>query len=529
MIEMLSKRETGSFYTCSSVADYISRWAISDPSQSLLEPSFGDGSFLYSAISRFAELGQVSPHIYGVELQKAPFLAFNNTGTDVSLLNHDFFDYFPNTLFDSIIGNPPYVRLKNLSLESREKALAAMKAHNFHLPLNASLWMPFVVHATELLKANGRLGFVLPYEITYVRYAFRLWDYLSSHFGSLSVIRVHEDFFPNVDVETIIFLADNKGASTDTVHYLAYTSLSKLFAGNHVINTTVSIADICNMKRPFEQAMLHSETKSLLNQFKESGSIRPLINDCKFKIGYVCGDKYFFHPTPNIQNEYNLSDANLLPCLRNAKEINGIPSIGVDTHHAVSPSKLFYPATILPGDKAYIEFGESQDVHKGFKCRNRSPWYITPSIEVPDLILTVFGDVPKLIANDGGFVVSNSLLSGIITSGQSKKEMICRWYNSLTLLMIELGIHSLGGGTLVLIPGEVDRLEIIAMVPEESIFDIYQALDICMIEKGASATYKAGDELVLRRLYHLSQQQIDSICESLFFLRSWRNPTERRS
>jgi hypothetical protein len=35
------------------------------------------------------------------------------------------------------------------------------------------------------------------------------------------------------------------------------------------------------------------------------------------------------------------------------------------------------------------------------------------------------------------------------------------WYNSLTLLSIELKVHSLGGGVLVFIPGETDKVEIL--------------------------------------------------------------------
>ena len=89
------KRATGSFYTCLSIADYIVRWAIADENTKVLEPSFGDGSFLYSALNRFHELGKFDPEIYGVEFQKEPFYNFINTNdiVDCSLIN--FMDYIP--------------------------------------------------------------------------------------------------------------------------------------------------------------------------------------------------------------------------------------------------------------------------------------------------------------------------------------------------------------------------------------------------------------------------------------------------
>ena len=119
---------------------------------------------------------------------------------------------------------------------------------------------------------------------------------------------------------------------------------------------------------------------------------------------------------------------------------------------------------IKKGEEAYIKQGEKLGINARYKCRVRKPWYLTPGLEIPDIVLTVFGDTPKMMMNDAGYYISNSLLGGF-SSGSSARELICRWYNSLTLLSIETNIHSLGGGTLVLIPGETDKLEIIAGFP----------------------------------------------------------------
>ena len=52
----VTKKNTGSYYTCNTIADYIAHWAIDNPNMKILEPSFGDGIFINSALSRFAEL-----------------------------------------------------------------------------------------------------------------------------------------------------------------------------------------------------------------------------------------------------------------------------------------------------------------------------------------------------------------------------------------------------------------------------------------------------------------------------------------
>lgn len=103
-------------------------------------------------------------------------------------------DYNQDTGFDAVIGNPPYVSLRNLDEIERNKAISLMKKYGIDMPPSASLWMPFVVNATEMLNSKGRLGFVLPYEITYTRYAFKLWDYLKANYGKLSIYRVFKDF-----------------------------------------------------------------------------------------------------------------------------------------------------------------------------------------------------------------------------------------------------------------------------------------------------------------------------------------------
>ena len=524
------KRATGSFYTCLSIADYIVRWAITDADTKVLEPSFGDGSFLYSAINRFNELGQFDPEIYGVELQAEPFYNFVNVNDTVECSLTDFMDYRLNCGIDAVVGNPPYVSLRNLSTNDRNKAIALMSKYGIDMPPSSSLWMPFVVHATEMLNDNGRLGFVLPYEITYVRYAFKLWSYLQSNYGKLSVYRVYKDFFPEVDVETIVFLAENKGGTTDRVEYKAFKDITDLFYDNSIVDISIPIADIASLSKPFERELISSKAKSIISSLRFNGKLAPLLNECKFKIGYVCGNKGFFHPTEDTIKKYKIKKSNLIPCLINSKDINNHNNIGLDTVTAVSDSRLFYPTIVGKGEKAYISYGETQKVNLGYKCKVRNPWYITPSIETPDIILTVFGDVPRMIANSKGFIVSNSLLCGIIdsTKGTTAKELVCRWYNSLTLLLIEMYIHSLGGGTLVLIPGEMDKMEIMSDYPKSKINDVFEQLNDCMISKGVSDTYLLGDELVLKRIYNLTDAEIMEIRKSLDELRSWRRPDLRR-
>ncbi len=532
MIVMIKtqKKETGSFYTCLSVADYIVKWAIIDKNTKILEPSFGDGTFLYSAINRFNELNKSDPIIYGVEIQNEPFNNFKRSNSIVHCTLTDFMDYTPNSAIDAVIGNPPYISLRNLSSNDRQKAISLMNSYNIEMSPSGSLWMPFVVHATEMLDDNGRIGFVLPYEMTYVRYAFKLWDYLKNNYSNIHIYRIYKDFFPEVDVETILFLADGKGGNTDSIKYKIFDSTENLLLGNSTIDVSIPIKDITQLSKPFEWELISPKTKDFISTLRCDGKLTPLKDECKFKIGYVCGNKEYFHPTEKTVKEYQIKESNLIPCLINSKEINRQKQIGLDTLASATSNNLFYPIEIGEGEKKYITYGERKKVNLAYKCKVRKPWYITPAIEIPDVILTVFGDIPRLIANSKGYAVSNSLLCGIISAPQklSAKELICRWYNSLTLLLIELYIHSLGGGTLVLIPGEMDKMELISGFPECKINEVFDKLNSCIISNGTSATYSLGDELVLKQVYNFKDSDIQEIRSSLEKLRLWRRPDLRR-
>lgn len=526
-MDMQTRKNTGSYYTCHSIADYIANWAINNPASCILEPSFGDGSFIDASKNRFAVLGNNNPNIIGIEIQQKPYDSYMNANIGITGFCMDFMDYRETAKIDAVIGNPPYVSLKNLKEADRTKTLKLIKSYGINMQTSGSLWMPFVIHAAELLEENGKLGFVLPYEITYVRYAFELWNYLSSNFGKITICRIFRDFFPDVDVETVVLLAERKGHSTSFIDYNVYETISDLYNNNACHTSKISIQDVVSLQKPFERNLLPDIISEQFKVLRQEHRLTDFVNDCKFKIGYVSGNKGYFHPTEKIIGEYGISVDNVRKALLNAKQLSANLGTGLETINIENYSNLFYPTNIGSGEQSYITYGEIKGINNGYKCKVRKPWYLTPGLEVPDVILTVFGDVPKLLMNNGQFYVSNSLLSGF-SKVDNPKELICRWYNSLTLLSIETTIHSLGGGTLVLIPGETDKLEIVSDFPKSKIDSTFDMLSEFAKKNKTEDIYKYGDTIVLKEIYGFSDEIIKNINEALEILRNWRNPEKRR-
>ena len=520
---------TGSFYTESKVAETIANWAIRYGNDRILEPSFGDGVFIEKSLCRYNSLGNEKPNITAVEIQSDIVENFREQ-INIETLNTvatDFLSLELDNQFNAVIGNPPYVGIKNLHTDQQTTARRIIEKHNAQCPNNGSLWFPFVLHAIGTIKSGGRLAFVLPFEITYARYAYGLWNILSQNFASLTISRIYEDFFPDVDVETILLFAEGKGGNTSRVNYDIYDTVNDFHNGKTKDNVQIPLSDIVNGKKPFIHTLLTAEQRQFFKRIKTQNIIEPIIESCKFKIGYVSADKNFFHPDAETMSWYRLPKENLIPTILNSKEVNGGTEIGIEANEGDCSSRLYVPHNVTAEDRFYIKNGESLGVHQRYKCRRRKPWYITPNIEIPDVILSVFGEMPKMIANNGKYAVSNSLLCGYLKN-ISAEQLLCRWYNSLTLLSLELNVHSLGGGSFVIIPGEADRLEIVKNIPQDKVSKIFGELDESAKNFGLEATYLLGDKLVLQDIFGLSDNDINTVRQAIQTLCAWRNPAKRR-
>ena len=62
----LENKLRGGYYTPKAITEFICRWAITAPTQKVLEPSCGDGNFIEAAIQRYLELGIEMPQLEGL-------------------------------------------------------------------------------------------------------------------------------------------------------------------------------------------------------------------------------------------------------------------------------------------------------------------------------------------------------------------------------------------------------------------------------------------------------------------------------
>lgn len=519
---LIARKLLGAYYTPHSAAEYIADWAIRADEERVLEPSFGDGIFLRAVAGSAERKSCNNVKLVGVEIDGAASnrVASELRGQDVEVLHSDFLDVSP-FMVDAVIGNPPYVRLRKLAQNQRENAMkVSREVMGEEMDPAGSLWMPFILHSLRFLGEGGRLAFVLPYDFTYVRYARSLWRTLGQNFGFLCVLRTHERLFPEILQDVVILLADDFGGRTTEVHYQAFERLQDLYDRALIVNERIKLDALIRGERSFLEALLSSELRQLIHQRLPSFTC-PVRDIFTFNIGYVTGDKNFFHPSRSVIEQYQLPLQSLQKTITSTRMLRkaGLKSSllrEAQIDHLFLPD----PSNLTDGELRYIAIGEEVGVSKRYKCEIRDPWYVVPGVKVPDVVLSVFSERPVLLINDGRLVASNSLLCGYRSNNTSEEELAMGWYTSLTLLYCELEVHALGGGVMVMVPREAGNIRVPTglEVDAEHLYRVSKLLSSGMVEDA----YKAGDEKVLVSQLGLSAEDTEIIRNGVEILAHWR-------
>lgn len=516
------QKDLGAYYTPTSAADHMADWLVRTGGERVLEPSFGEGIFLKAVADAAARHKMDAVTVCGFEIneeavQHARQVPFGALADD--LRNEDFLSAAPFGV-DAVIGNPPYVRLRNLPPDQKERALeTAARVLGEDMRTSGSVWMPFVLHAMRFLNMTGRMAVVLPHELTYVKYARPLWRALGQHFGSLRVARTHERLFPDLLQDVVILFADHFGAQTDHVTYRPYGDMDDLLEGRPVAEEALSIEAIAQGERVFTRALLSDELRQLLSG-KVAAATRPAREVVTFNIGYVTGNKSFFHPDEDVADDFDLPERSLRPAVASTRMLR---ETGVRSSALQAPGTLFLPDpdALTAGERRYIEQGEADGVNEAYKCRVRDPWFVVPNVRVPDVLVSVFSESPVLLVNDAGHVATNSLLCGYIQEGQTTASALAAsWYTTLMRLQFELEVHALGGGVMVMVPGEAGRLRLPCDVTAPD--DHLAQIDRLMQDGDLDAAYAQGDDLILRDQLGFDRAELSLIKEGIDTLAHWR-------
>lgn len=452
----LSQKRSGAYFTPDHVAASLAAWALRSPSDRMLDPSCGDGQFI--AVHRNSVGIEQSPASSSIAIKRAPW-ALVHEG--------DFFAWAgaTNERFECAAGNPPFIRYHTFKGSVRRSAFALCEKLGATFSGLASSWAPFLVATAGLLKRGGRLAFVVPAEIGHAPYAAPLLEFLTSNFSDVRIIAIREKLFPELSEDCWLLYADNYGGRSDAIGFVA---LDRFRARKTPPKPTVKIdldewRSVWNYRlRPF---LLPASIRALYRSAAEASNSIRLGDFSSVGIGYVSGDNDFFHLRPSDAERWGIPAMLLHPSLRNARAMpQGAISRATVAEWKRQDDKMLLlrlPKTHdLPSAvRRYLDTSAGLQARMGYKCRNRSPWYSVPDVQVPEFVLSYMsGRTVSLVRNDAGVTCTNSLHAVRIRDEQLAKKVLPQWGSPFVRLSCELEGHALGGGMLKLEPREASRI-----------------------------------------------------------------------
>ncbi|WP_234837733.1 Eco57I restriction-modification methylase domain-containing protein [Sinorhizobium meliloti] len=475
----------GGYYTSPQLADWLCSWAIRKGSDRVLEPSCGNGSFVAAAARRLSEIGADADaiseqlraiEIVGDEAAAARQLLRGGVGARAAEIieTGDFFAWWnsqPQPGFDAVVGNPPFIRYQTFPEPHRSRAMSIMESLGLTPNRLTNIWVPFVVAAAASLRPGGRMAFVLPAELLQVTYAAQLRSFLNDRFARIDIVACNELFFENAEQEVVLLLADNALArpSDNNVCRMALTEMATVAEiVRQSPESLVSKAEHKTLRHENEKWLkyfLTTKEIEFMRALRASDVVTSLATHASIDVGVVTGKNEFFVLSGEQVRDLKLEKYTIPLVSRSAqlkgarvdrKDWSALAAAG-DRVHLLDLKPL--NGSRLTGALArYIRLGESKDVHTGYKCSIRTPWYAVPSIWTPDAFtFRQIYDFPRMVLNEAG-ATSTDTIHRLRSRGPNPERLIANAYTWLTAASAEIEGRSYGGGVLELEPTEAERL-----------------------------------------------------------------------
>jgi adenine-specific DNA methylase len=534
-----NQKLTGGYYTPPEIAKFICDWAITSNTNTVLEPSCGDGNFIEACINRFKEIGlhqdNLYGHIKGIELIKnvaikASLRASNLGLNSDSIVNSDFFYYISNNekeTFDVVVGNPPFIRYQDFPEIHRKLAIKMMEDLGLHPNKLTNIWLPFLVISSSILSENGKLGMVIPAELFSVKYAAETRIFLSNFFKRITIATFKKLVFSGIQQEVVLLLCEKSVKDNEGIRVIEFEKLEDMVNFNFTKINNIKAKTIDHTSEKWTKYFLDNKEINLLRRIKKENNIRLCGEIMSVDVGIVTGCNDFF-----MLNQSDIEKWNLQPYIQKvvsrSNQLKGISF--TDNDFATNSSNdlntyLFIPPNVdfkeLPEVcKQYIKYGEEKGYHTGYKCRNRKKWYITPSLWNCDAFaLRQVNDHPKLILNLTESSSTDTIHRIKFLSQHNPQDIMMSFFNSLSFAFSEITGRSYGGGVMTFEPTEIEEIPL--PICDEISLD-FDEIDKLIREKRTDEVLDLIDRYILIEKYGFSQNEVT-------LLRNiWRKLSNRR-
>ncbi len=187
------KHQYGQYMTPKEIASFMFSLSSANENSRILEPSCGDGIFL----EVFKENSCLNYIAY--EIDK------NIITESANVVNSSFVSSNLSEQFDLIIGNPPYIRWKNLEQELKDE-LSTNILWNKYCNSLCDYSNIFIIKSIELLKDGGELIFITPEYWLNTTHSLKMRNYMMQNGFFEEIYHFNETpIFDKVTTSTIVF------------------------------------------------------------------------------------------------------------------------------------------------------------------------------------------------------------------------------------------------------------------------------------------------------------------------------------
>ena len=210
------EKQHGQTYTPEQISKFLTKWAVRSPEDLILEPSVGEGQFVFDAQDRLIQLGadkdESQQSIYGMDIDLEAISTLQKRAR--AELGNEFPNVSEGNLFDSdlpkvdaVIGNPPYVIRHRF--ENPDKIIEQY-SNQLDFSGQADLYVYFIVKALESLEPEGRFAMIVSNSWMKKKYGEEFKEYLLRELDIKALIGFQESVFPDKLVNSVCILAEKR-------------------------------------------------------------------------------------------------------------------------------------------------------------------------------------------------------------------------------------------------------------------------------------------------------------------------------
>ena len=533
---LASKRARGVYYTRGPIAAVLSDWAVRSSSDEVLEPSFGRGHLVEALASTFKNrYEQNNPYegIYGFDSDESLFAGIAESPLEGphalawmtrvpngprQFLCKSFLkarpDDFGSKRFIAAVGNPPYVPHHALKEEDKRDIACALSTAGVALDGKASLWAPFVVHATTFLRKGARMAWVLPSSFLHAEYAEPVRQLIASSFRRSLAVTLGQRLFQaeGAAEATVVVLAEGwrQGGGTTRLAFAEDVDGLRRMVDEWSEGFAVG-------QRYDDRPARVMASEEALGWMDRLGG-HPLGEVAHIKIGVVTGDNRFFVINKDVAASNGIPRGALRPILAASSLVPSIDLSEVLLNdiwegggrcflvHADRDSESWDPAV-----GRYVDTYSEDKRKKNVTFGKRDDWACPDDGFAPDAFLPyMYQRGPRLIVNTAGINATNNVhrvyLKRPDPEGILARRVALSMVSTFGQLSAEFEGRSYGAGVLKLEPSEAKRLRVLLPdVPSDHVRRTFNVVDQLLARGEADAARATADEVVLESLAPLER------------------------